>query len=288
MERNQWPLGAASCATVMVGGLAVARWICIQPQRTKYYVRAETIKNIKILALIALLLAANVYAQQTKPAPPTPIDVKKADLGDKVWEPSWDAIVEKALPPEMLSPAVSHDVAHFCPRFSSMNESDKRAFWAYFFQALAGAEAGLNPHTRVRHTEPEVAKIDKVTGVAVRSEGLLQISYGDGKLYGCDFDWAADRKLPPNSPAKSILQPKNNLECGVKILFNQIVTQDKPLFTRTSYWSTLQPGRKSYRVFAKQMTNPPAACGLHVSTSISKVATTQSVKEGTDASKPSH
>jgi len=34
-----------------------------------------------------------------------------------------------------------------------MNDPDKRAFWAYFFQALAGAEAGLNPRTRVRHTE---------------------------------------------------------------------------------------------------------------------------------------
>jgi hypothetical protein len=122
-----------------------------------------------------------------------------------------------------------------------MTDIEKRAFWAYFFQALAGAEAGLNPRTRVHHPDPEVAKTDKVTGVAVRSEGLLQLSYGDGKLYGCDFDWEADRKLPVNNSAKSILQPKNNLECGVKILSNQIIDQHKRLFTRTSCWSTLQP-----------------------------------------------
>jgi hypothetical protein len=241
-----------------------------------------------IPVLAVLLSTANVLAQATKPAPPTPIDAKKADLGDtKVWNPEWDVIVEKAIPASMLSPAVTHDVVRFCPKFASMNETDKRAFWAYFFQALAGAEAGLNPRTRVRHTEPEVAKIDKVTGVAVRSEGLLQLAYGDGKVYDCDFDWQADRKLPPTSPNKSILQPKNNLECGVKILSNQIVDQHKPLFTRTSYWSTLQPGRKSFRVFAKQMTNPPAACGLRVRTPVNKAATTETVKAQAEATKNS-
>ncbi|MGB7553111.1 MAG: hypothetical protein WBM04_01970 [Candidatus Korobacteraceae bacterium] len=243
-----------------------------------------------ILLLVSFLLPATGqgHAQQTKAAPPTPIDVKKADLGGKVWNPDWDVIVEKGIPPAMLSSEVSRDVARFCPRFSSMDDTDKRAFWAYFFQALAGAEAGLNPRTRVHHTEPEVAKTDKVTGMAVRSEGLLQLSYGDGKLYGCDFDWEADRKLPPNSPAKTILQPRNNLECGVKILSNQIIDQHKPLFTRTSYWSTLQPGRKSYRVFAKQMTNPPAACGLHVRTPINKAATTKTVKQQADETAAAH
>ena len=247
----------------------------------------KTCARIATLAwatIAVLTLPFACVAQETKPAPPTPIDVKKADLGQKVWNPEWDGIVEKAIPPAMLSPAVAHDVARFCPRFASMTDTDKRAFWAYFFQALAGAEAGLNPRTRVRHTEPEVAKLDKVTGVAVRSEGLLQLSYGDGKLYGCDFDWEADRKLPPKSPEKSILQPANNLQCGVKILSNQLIDQHKPLFTRSSYWSTLQPGRKSYRVFAKQMTNPPDACGLHVRAPINKAATTKTVQEQADAS----
>ncbi len=244
--------------------------------------------GLTILPLAGVLLVATSHAQQTKPAPPTPIDVKKADLGGKVWNPDWDVIVEKSIPPVMLSSEVSHDVARFCPRFSSMDDTDKRAFWAYFFQALAGAEAGLNPRTRVHHTEPEVAKIDKVTGLPMRSEGLLQLSYADGKLYDCDFDWERDRKLPPNSPAKTILQPRNNLECGVKILANQVIDQHKPLFTRTSYWSTLQPGRKSYRIFAKQMTNPPAACGLHVPTPINKAATTKTVKQKAEETAAAH
>ena len=146
--------------------------------------------------------------------------------------------------------------------FCEMGDADKRAFWAYFFQALAGAEAGLDPKTRVRHTEPQVAVKDAVTGAAVRSQGLLQLTYEDQRRYGCDFDWKADRRLKPDDPAKTILNPKNNLECGVKILERQIIEMRKPLLARSGYWSTLHPGTPDYRVFSRQMTNPPAACGF--------------------------
>ncbi|HLH36997.1 MAG TPA: hypothetical protein VKX41_20155 [Alloacidobacterium sp.] len=202
----------------------------------------------------------------TKPAPPTPLAVKKAELGDDVtWNPQWDQIVETSIPPEMLSTKVPRDVRRFCPRFYRMSDTDKRAFWAYFFQALAGAEAGLNPRTNVRHTEPEVAVVDPVTHQLVHSEGLLQLTYEDRQRYGCDFDWEHDRHLPAHDPQKTILNPENNLKCGINILSNQIIDQRKPLFTSTSYWSTLQPGTVSFRVFVKQMTNPPAPCGFHTS-----------------------
>ncbi len=197
-----------------------------------------------------------------KQAPPTPITEKKAELGGTTWDPAWDQIVEQALPAAMLSRQVPRDVRHFCPRFYEMQDVDKRAFWAYFFQALAGAEAGLDPKTRVRHTEPAVAVKDDVTGRYVRSEGLLQLTYEDQERYGCDFDWEKDRKLPAKDASKTILQPKNNLECGVKILDRQIIDAHKPLLSHSGYWSTLRPGGSSYRVFAKQMTNPPAACAL--------------------------
>lgn len=198
----------------------------------------------------------------TKAAPPTPLAIKKAELGNDVtWEPQWDQAVETAIPPEMLSTQVPRDVRRFCPRFYQMSDVDKRAFWAYFFQALAGAEAGLNPRTNVRHTDPAVAKIDSVTNQLTHSEGLLQLTYQDQQRYGCNFNWETDRHLPPHDPQRTILNPENNLRCGVNILANQIIEQRKPIFARTSYWSTLQPGTASFRVFVKQMTNPPVACG---------------------------
>lgn len=205
-------------------------------------------------------------APVTKPVAPTPIAVKKAELGsDNNWNPQWDKAVETAIPPEMLSTQVPRDVRRFCPRFYQMGETDKRAFWAYFFQALAGAEAGLNPRTNVRHTEPEIAVVDSVTHQMVHSEGLLQLTYEDQQRYGCDFNWETDRHLPPHDPQRTILNPENNLKCGINILSNQIIDQHKPVFAHTSYWSTLQPGTVGFRVFVKQMTNPPAACGLRKS-----------------------
>jgi hypothetical protein len=102
---------------------------------------------------------------------------------------------------------------------------------------------------------------DQVTGVQGRTEGLLQLAYEDQKRYGCDFNWEADRRLAAGDPSRTILQPKNNLECGIRILDQELIQQHKPLLSRTQYWSTLQPGTESYHVFAKQMTNVPAVCG---------------------------
>jgi hypothetical protein len=82
----------------------------------------------------------------------------------------------------------------------------------------------------------------------------------DATRYGCDFDWEHDKTLTEKDPEKTILQPRNNLLCGVKILENQIVTQRKPLLTASSYWVTLRPATPSYLVFAKQMKNVPKVC----------------------------
>jgi len=202
-----------------------------------------------------------VPASQIKPGPPTPIAVKKDELGDdQNWDPKWDVIVEENLPSELLSPRVKRAVHPFCPRFETLSGADKRSYWAYFFQALAGAEAGMKPTSDVRHTEPEVAVVDKITHRITRQEGLLQLTYEDSDRYNCDFDWDNDKQLPEHDPSKTILQPKNNLLCGIKILKNQLIDLDEPLLTPKSYWSTLRPGTVSYRVFAKQMTNVPVAC----------------------------
>lgn len=198
-----------------------------------------------------------------KPVPHTPIDKKKAELGENTWNPQWTAIVERAIPPELLSRQVPRDVLHFCPRFYGMSHSNQRAFWGYFFQALSGAEASLDPDVTVRHVEPNLAKREDVPINKVRTEGLLQLTYADEQRYGCPFNEQADRGLPPDDPARTILQPKNNLRCGVTILKNQLIDLHRPILWAGSYWSTLRPGMPGYRTFMRQMTNPPAACRLH-------------------------
>ena len=198
---------------------------------------------------------------EIKPGPPTPIAVQKDELGeDDNWDPQWDVMVEENLPAELLSTQVSRAVHPFCPRFDSMSDADKRSYWAYFFQALAAAEAGLKPTSDVRHTQPEVAVIDKITHRITRQEGLLQLTYEDSDRYGCQFDWDRDKELQVRDPDKTILQPRNNLLCGIRILKTQLIDLNEPLLTSKSYWATLRPGTVSYQVFAKQMTNVPAVC----------------------------
>ncbi|MGA2218530.1 MAG: hypothetical protein ABSG51_10615, partial [Terracidiphilus sp.] len=196
---------------------------------------------------------------EVKPAPPTPLAQQKEELNKPSWDPAWDAMVEKALPVDLLSNKVARAVKPFCPRFKQMSDVDRRAYWAYFFQALAGAEAGLEPTADARHTQPEVTVKDTVTKRATRSEGLLQLAYMDTDRYKCDFDWDKDKLLPEKDRAKTILQPRNDLMCGIKILESQLIDKRKPLLSRSSYWSTLRPGTISYKVLAKQMTNVPAA-----------------------------
>jgi len=195
-----------------------------------------------------------------KSPPPTPIALKKVELGEPSWDPAWDRIIEHALPADLLSSHVAKDVRPFCPEFKHLDNLDRRAFWAYFFQALAGAEAGLRPTADVRHTEPQVAVVDRVTHRMVRAEGLLQLTYMDADRYGCDFDWESDRHLREKDPAKTILQPENNLTCGIRILENQLITRHEHLVSRKSYWETLRPGTAGYPNFIRQMRNVPEAC----------------------------
>ena len=231
-------------------------------------------KRIGLSVGIGIVLTVSSCAHSAQPkrgqpkpvavqqAPPTPIETKRVELGGPSWNPGWDTLIERALPPTMLSSRVPQDVRRFCPRFFEMSATEKRAYWAYFFQALAAAEAGLDAKTNVPHPGAQPGR-DHVTGQPIRCEGLLQLTYEDAQRYGCNFNWKVDRRLPLTDPHRTILQPKNNLACGIRILADQIIKQRKPLLERSSYWSTLRPGTLSYRVFAKQMTNPPDACGLH-------------------------
>jgi hypothetical protein len=217
-----------------------------------------------------------------KPAPPTPIAVKKVELGNgNTWDPKWDVLIEENLPPELMTPGMSKAVHPFCPRFGQLSQADKRAFWAYLFQALAGAEAGLRPTADVKHLDPTVAVRDKVSRRTTRQQGLLQLTYEDNQRYGCDFDWEKDKQLPAGDPGKTILQPDKNLMCGIRIMKNQLVDLNRPLVARNSYWGTLRPRTPSYRVFAKQMANVPTACGAK--TALRKKPLAKSVREASAA-----
>lgn len=201
--------------------------------------------------------------EELKPVPPTPIAIQKAELDEPTWDPAWNMLIEQALPANLLSSRREKEVKPLCPQFRHLSKGQRRAFWAYFFQALAGAEAGLKPTSDVHHTQPEVDVPDLVTHLPVHQQGLLQLTYMDDLRYGCNFDWQSDRHLPERDPSRSILLPGNNLFCGLRIIEDQLVKRHEPLLSDKSYWSTLRPDNQSFAVFEKQMANVPAYCELH-------------------------
>lgn len=189
------------------------------------------------------------------------------------------------MPRNLLSRRRAPQVRGLCPRYGTMSLANRRAFWAYFFQALAGAEAGLRPTANVRHTETAVAVIDPVTHRIVRQEGLLQLAYWDSRRYGCRFNWRKDRRLPEDDPDKTILRPRNNLLCGIRIVENQLVKQRKPLLSDSSYWVTLRPGHPSFQMFLRQMANVPAACGSRLRHPVVEKAPLPPVEEASRSSR---
>jgi hypothetical protein len=206
---------------------------------------------------------AQVPTADLRAVPATPIAIQDKNLDKPSWNPAWNMLIEQAMPSNLLSWGRVKEVRSLCPRFQHLSKGRRRAFWAYFFQALAGAEAGLNPATDVHHTDPQLDVIDLVTHRRVRQEGLLQLTYMDELRYGCDFNWEKDRLLSEHDPSKSILLPENNLVCGLRIVENQLIKRHEPLLSNNSYWSTLRPDNPSFVVFEKQMANLPAYCEVH-------------------------
>jgi hypothetical protein len=220
----------------------------------------------------------------------TPYARQQLTLGadGRPWNPEWDAIIMAAIPADMLSRDVPKDVTQACPRFFELTPEQKKLFWAYFFQCVSVAESGLSPVSYMREND-----WSEVTGQYNYSQGLLQLSYGDKGGHGCAFDWTGDKKLltinanhtiSGLSNAKlSINDPRNNLECGVKVLHHQLLdarpgnTAPHSLFTHYDaryrggyYWSTLNardpklfPKPNGYDTVMMQLKyGVPTFCGL--------------------------
>lgn len=121
-------------------------------------------------------------------------------------------------------------------------------FWKNFFKAMAVAESGLNPTTRL--VEQGLGK-DAVTGQQNTSEGLTQMSYQDSKFHGCNFDWSVDKNKDPKDPTKTIFDVDNNISCAM-IVLNKQLSQGKKLYSQY-YWSVLNPERSGHARFLKAL-----------------------------------
>jgi hypothetical protein len=132
------------------------------------------------------------------------------------------------------------DLRKFCPNFESLDKGHQVQVISSIVVAVAYYESGWNPVSRMKEPQGSFPKPDPVTGQPVWSEGLLQLSYQDQRNHSfCKFDWNTDKRLGPSDPRKSILNPINNLNCGVQIMAKQIRLKGTFITEGNYYWSVL-------------------------------------------------
>lgn len=140
----------------------------------------------------------------------------------------------------------AEDVGELCPNYKNLEKEEKVWVWGELISTMAFYESGWKPTAQLQ--EPTLG-IDRVTGGTVTSEGLLQMSYGDTKWAPfCEYDWAKDKKLGSKDPKKTIFEPKNNLECGIQVLANQIGRSKKLFLGKGAYWSVIKTNSRYQKI----------------------------------------
>lgn len=185
---------------------------------------------------------ATVPAQAVAPIPPpSPLPVATSPYSGRAplkgFPNEYVAYIALHMPPELTK----LDLQSICGKkpqnpASSINR---------IIHAISYAESQYQ--RTMRYVEKGIPQKDMVTGLANTSEGLMQVSQQDSKLWGCDFRWDLDKKLSPTDPNKTIFNPYRNLGCSLLILSGIKERLGGSTFqvVGAKYWSTLRPSNKS-------------------------------------------
>jgi hypothetical protein len=150
----------------------------------------------------------------------------------------WSAYIFNLINGEAKDLLAAQDFAQFCPRYATLTRNQKINAAGQLIAAMAKFESGFNPLSRYHES---TMGTDPVTGLAVYSEGLLQLSYQDTQWASfCAFDWSVDKYLSATDPKKTILDPYKNLYCGVRILANQVKNKGVIILGTGAYWSVIK------------------------------------------------
>ena len=192
-------------------------------------------------------------------------NITPAEMLPLVWERNnperreWSVYLFSEIQKNFYILDKASDMDYFCANYNSLPEYKKVNVWGQLFAAMTYYESGFKPN--VRYVEP-MSDLDPVTKQPIVSEGLLQLGYSDNLYHGCRFDWESDSKLDPTDPKKSIFNPYKNLECGVKIMSDQIKKHGAVAINRGAYWAVIKVGHRNEK-FAqiKKIVGSYTMCG---------------------------
>ncbi len=149
----------------------------------------------------------------------------------------WGQLILKtidSIPPEELKDSFLSnnipDMGFVCPRFSEFSDELKKKFWVWSFASIAWEEASCKPR-------------EAAQGVNCKAVGLLQLEDSrrlrEGRGENCEVN--------------NIIDPKNNLPCGVEIMHQQLLGEKSSyfpnstgeVFWKSSYWLHLRLKQKN-------------------------------------------
>lgn len=141
----------------------------------------------------------------------------------------WGSFIASKIGPEthpyLFKPA--KDMAKVCPKFKTMSDSEKERFWIWLVAAVANNESSCI----------EKVKAKGVNGAT--AAGLMQMHLGKEYVYKC--------KRGINS-----LNARDNLECGITILNNDIRRTGSVFPVKGNYYDTLrikrEPGKRTLKM----------------------------------------
>jgi Putative peptidoglycan binding domain/Transglycosylase SLT domain len=166
-----------------------------------------------------------------------PLSWESASDTNKVWSNYTFQIIEGLF----ADFDKCQDITRIRPDYQSLTKTQKINVWGELISAIAKPESSWNPIAEM--VETTFINLDPVTGMPVRSEGLLQLSYQDKPNYKnlpCRFDWNADKNYPVKDIRKTIMNPQINLEFGINVLANQIRRTRKVILSNGVYWAVLR------------------------------------------------
>lgn len=233
-------------------------------------------KTLDGVLIIIVLFTLNLFiscktsenASGTDTGPTTVVDsneCKEPSINNLAWIDSkhperigWGEFLISDIKLKLNLFELAQDAERVYPGYSKLKDDQKVLVWAQFIVMITKFESSFNPTSR--YQEKTMKDLDPVTKDKIWSEGLMQMSYQDTVNYAgspfnlgknwCGFDWSKDKLLSPTDPKKTILDPKINLDCGVKVLANQISYYGKAIVSKGVYWAVINDGGKYQNIDA--------------------------------------
>lgn len=190
---------------------------------------------------VVFVTGCQSFTKNTQSPSPSADDKPSTASVELAWgkhRAEWSKfLVEKFSQSSALSVDLK-DADDWCPKYNSLDKSDRALVLSQLVSIMAKRESGFNPASK--YTEA----FNDSKGRPVISRGLLQISIESANSYGCNF-----------KDAQELHDPTKNLACGIKII-ERWLERDHRLGGKVAgkwqgcarYWSVCRAVSRSYPV----------------------------------------